>query len=145
MKTKICLLTAILIAIGSILIAQTGIHQSFIVRDYSVEYAIISKDGGAYKPVYEKYIALNGRPMDTAKIERIVLTFSTDPVTASKKPEYDEMKHYAFAWYPMTEFDSYYEMLKHKKGSLKATFIHSATLQEKRVEFVTNGLIPLLR
>ena len=134
-----------LICLGSGLAAQTSTYQSFIVKNYSVEYTIISKDGGAYKPVYEKYIALNGKPLDTCKIERIVLAFSTDPVTASKKPEYDDMKHYAFAWYPMTEFDSYYEMLKHKKGSLKATYYHATGPQEKRVEFVTNGLIPLLR
>lgn len=145
MKTKICLCSAILICIGSGLVAQTAIYQSFIVKNYSVEYSIISKDGGAYKPVYENYIALNGKPLDTCKIERIVLTFSNDPVTAAKKPEYDNLKHYAYAWYPLSEFDSYYEMLKHKKGSLKATYYHAIGLQEKRVEFVTNGLIPLLR
>jgi hypothetical protein len=120
-----------------------NVNQVMIAQDYFVEYILDTRIGTGHNPIYQKTISISGQPEQNSQMDHVQLFFSTDALNNTQNPVLENTK--LTVWYPMGEFESYYEMLKHKKGRMKITYIQSAAQQKRRVEFVTNGNLPLLR
>jgi hypothetical protein len=122
---------------------STNVNQVMIAQNYLVEYILDTRIGTGHKPIYQKTISISGQPEQNSQMNNVQLFFSTDALNNKKNPVLENTK--LKVWYPMIEFESYYKMLQHKNGSMKITFIQNASQQKRRVEFVTNGNLPLLR
>ena len=140
MKSK-----SILIILLSIIVRPEVFSQenAFVVNSYVVEYSLRVGDSQSAKPIYERTIALNGTATAENNMTRAVLNFTSDKKKHAQKPVYDPVKKEAMVWYPLSEFESYYNMLNHKKGNIKVGFHASSTLQTKTLYIITNGLAPL--
>lgn len=122
---------------------STNVNQVMIAQNYFVEYILDTRIGTGHKPIYQKTISISGQPEQNSQMDHVQLFFSSDALNNTQNPVLEKTK--LTVWYPIDEFESYYEMLKHKKGRMKITFIQSASQQKRRVEFVNGGNLPLLR
>ena len=120
-----------------------SVNQVMIAQSYFVEYILDTRIGPTHKPIYQRTISIAGQPDQNSQMDHVQLFFSTDTLNNTKNPVLD--RTILTVWYPIEEFEYYYEMLKHKKGRMKITYSQNPTQQKRRVGFMVNGNLPLLR
>ena len=113
------------------------------IKSYFVEHILQTRIGPTQTPIYQRTISLGGQPQEGGTMDHIQLHFSTDSNAYSQNIIIDDRLKKVTAWFPMEEFEYYYQYLNHKKGTLKATFIQSQAQQFRRLEFIANGIPPL--
>ena len=123
--------------------SQENLNQVMIVQSYFVEHIIQSRIGPAHKPFYQKTISLNGQPQGEGKVRNMQLHFTSDDLKNTQNPEISDNLEKVTVWFPFEEFEHYYNMLRHKKGLMKAVFIQSESQQIRMVEIIVNGILPL--
>jgi len=117
--------------------------QTLSIEEYIVEFNVEAYDGDGNKPTYRNIISLLGKPAPDHSIVRIDLNFTIDDRYLVNKPIYDEALKTSSAWYPMSEFDKYYEMCKHKTNGLTAIYRYNKDLEKSTLFFTIFGKIPM--
>lgn len=117
--------------------------QVLNIEEYIVEFKTEAYDGDGNKPTYRNIISLLGKPANDHSIVRIDLNFTIDDRYQINKPIYDEAQKTSSAWYPMSEFDTYYEMCKQKTNGLRATYRYNKDLKTSALHFTVNGKISM--
>ncbi|MBK9736401.1 MAG: hypothetical protein IPO92_16155 [Saprospiraceae bacterium] len=89
------------------------------VKNYIIDLVVGSLNGDGDFPHPWHIIQLEGVPGNGSKIKMMKLNFYAENDERIKfKPSFDEANSIAYAHFPVTEFDKYYELLKHKKKCL---------------------------
>lgn len=116
------------------------------VTNYIIDMGVSAHDGDGNFP-YPKYmIQLEGKPAIDKVMNKVILYFYGPSDDRSKfKPLFDERTKTATAYYPNTGFLNFYELLKHNKNTITATFRDTPSLQEKEIKLQVYGKVPLVR
>lgn len=143
MKPTRPIITLAIFAISNFIIAQTRI-ESLDIKSYIVELGQESHNGEGNKPFLYHLIQLEGTPGNNQRIKQMEIRFYQDNDERSKfKPHYNETTNTVHAHFPASEFSAFYEMLKHKRNGLRATYIHSPSFDKKEVKLTVFGKVPM--
>ncbi len=144
---KPTLVIIILLSFGSAsshLFSQSTRLEAMNVKTYAIDLVVESANGEGNYPHPWHIIKLEGTPGNGSKMKKMVLNFYAENDGRCKfKPSYDEGLNMATAHFPVSEFDKFYEILKHKKNGLSALYVDTPSLSMKEVKLRVGGSVPM--
>lgn len=114
-----------------------------VIKTTSVYIGQTSANGSGILPVKYAIIQVEGSPSNStppSSVKKFILHFYED-TRANQKPLINENNTEVKSFYPYSEFEKYYEILKQK--NLVIRYLDQVSQATKEVSISTSGLVPI--
>ena len=142
MKIKLVISLSLLFLLCSIKVKSQTKIESLVIENYTISSSVSAQKSSSAKPNFHSIIQLDGKPGSGSTIRQMILHFYLDDRGTTFRPSYDPNTKIAQGHYPMSEYDKIYNLLKHTRNQLSASFIDSAT-NITEISLLAGGKMPL--
>jgi len=140
----------ILTLLGLLLLSQTIGAQSATrlevmdVKSYIIDLSVQAYDGEKNLPFLWHIITLEGTPGNGSIMTKAILNFYEEgDERIDFKVHFDEETKTVYAHYAVSEFDKFYELLKHRKNALTASYRDAPSFKLKEFKLKVYGKVPM--
>lgn len=128
-----------------VLISQTTTRIEVMdVKSYIIDLSVQAHDGEKNLPFLWHIIQLNGTPRNGSKMVQSILNFYEEGDSRIDfKVHFDEDTNTVYAHYSVSEFDKFYELLKHKKNTMSAMYRDAPSFKIKEFKLQVFSRVPM--
>ena len=122
---------------------ENSIFQILQLNEYNVQCQVLTHSGDGNLQGFINKISLKGIPAGTnCDVEHAELLFFSDD-RQIEKARYDNVNKRIWAFYPISNFDRIYNLLKSTQNKIQLIFYQNPTFETIEVTLFENGKMPI--